>query len=114
MCHELPTVLNLNPRSIYNRTEELSILINQYNISIAGISESWEREDQPLNEIIQIENFKVLTNVVQRQNRGGRPALLIDESKYFVKELCPKLFTVPLGVEAVWALVRSKFRNKKN
>ena len=111
---ELPTVMNLNPRSIYNRLEELSIIINQYNISLAGISESWERENQPLNKIIQIENFKVLTNAVQRSNRGGKPALLIDESKYVIRELCPKIITVPIGIEAVWALIRSKCRNRKS
>ena len=112
MNHDLPTVMNLNPRSIYGRTEELSILIDQYNVSVAGISESWEREREPLNEIIQIENFRILTNVVQRQHRGGKPALLIDESQYFIKELCPELFTVPIGIEAVWALIRPKI--KKN
>ena len=106
--------MNLNPRSIYNRLEELSEIIEQYNISVAGISESWEREDQPLNQIIQIENFKVLTNVVQRQNRGGKPALLIDESLFLIRELCPKVITVPIGIEAVWALIQPKLRNKRS
>ena len=111
---ELPTVLNLNPRSIYNRTEEFSNLISQYNVDVCGISESWERESQPLEEIIKIDQFRVLKNVVQRQKRGGKPALVINEKKYHIKELCPNIITVPIGVEAVWALIRPKKRQKNS
>ena len=69
----------LNPRSIYGRTDELKTMINQYNLEIVAISESWERANLPLREIIQIENYKVITNVHQRSNRGGKPALVISE-----------------------------------
>ena len=109
---ELPIVMALNPRSCYPRVKELTDLIIQYNVSIAGVSESWERQDLPLNKLIQIDNFKVITNVCQRQNRGGKPALIIDESRYYIKSLCPNPITVPLGVEAVWALLKPKMSQK--
>ena len=111
---ELPVVMALNPRSIYNCTNELSDLIIQYNIAITGVSESWERENLPLKEIIQIENYKVITNVLQRTNRGGKPALIISEKLFHIKELCPNPITVPVGVEAVWALLKpkNKFQDK--
>lgn len=36
----LPTVMVCNPRSIYGRTEELAMLIEQYNVFVTAISES--------------------------------------------------------------------------
>ena len=75
------------------------------------VSESWERENYTLR---QIENFKVLTNVKQREFKGGKPAILVNEEKYHVKELCPDPITVPIGVEAVWALLTFKQKNPQN
>ena len=37
------------------------------------MSESWEREDLTLEEVIEIEDFKVISNVHQRKGKGGRP-----------------------------------------
>ena len=31
---ELPTVMNLNPRSIYNKSEEFPVLLEQYNADV--------------------------------------------------------------------------------
>ena len=101
----------LNPRSIFSRTNGLSTMINQYKLNIVGISESWERDNLRLTEIIQIENYKVITNVHQRSNRGGKPALVISEKKYYIKELCPNEITVPVEVEAVWVLLRPKVKH---
>ena len=89
-------------------------MITQYNVSVTGVSESWERQDLPLKDLIQMENYRVITNICQRQYRGGKPALIIDERKYHIKELCPNPITVPLGVEAVWALLKPKIRRKNS
>ena len=56
---ELPTVLNINPRSCYGKSEELSLIISQYSADLITISESWSRDDKPLMELIQIEDYKV-------------------------------------------------------
>ena len=105
---ELPVVINLNPRSIYNKTEDLKILLEQYEGDVMTISESWERDNLPLNELLELEKYRVISNVKQRDFRGGKPALIINEDKYHIKELCPDPITVPIGVEAVWAIITHK------
>ena len=105
---ELPVIMNINPRSIYNKTEEFSVLLDQYSADLITISESWERENLPLSELLQLENYRVITNVKQREFKGGKPAILVNEDKFYVKELCPDPITVPVGVECVWALLTPK------
>ena len=97
--------MNINPRSIYNKTDDFKLLLDQYDADVICMSESWERENLSLEELLNLENYKVITNVVQREFRGGKPAILVNENKYHVKELCPDPITVPVGVECVWALV---------
>ena len=100
--------MNINPRSIYNKTEEFSELLEQYSADLITISESWEREDIPLEKLLQLKNYKIITNVKQRDFRGGKPAILVNEEKFHVKALCPEPITVPVGVECVWALLAPK------
>ena len=71
---ELPVIMNINPRSIYNKTEEFSVLLDQYSADLITISESWERDNLPLSELLQLENYRVITNVKQREFNGGKPA----------------------------------------
>ena len=111
---ELPVVMNLNPRSIYNKTEDLYVLLEQYQAEVICISESWEREDLPLKQLLDLENFEILTNVKQRDFKGGKPAILVNKEKFHVKPLCPEPITVPVGVEAVWALITPKSVNKRS
>ena len=104
----LPTVINLNPRSLYGRLKELKILIQEYKGDLVCVSESWNRENLPLNQIVDIPGFKVFENCKQRDKRGGKPMIIANTDKYVVRQLCPSLFTVPASVEAVWVLVRAK------
>ena len=53
----LPKILNLNPRSIYNKIIQLKTFIRERDIDIVLISESWERLDEPLSNAIDIEGF---------------------------------------------------------
>ena len=105
---ELPVVMNINPRSIYNKTEEFQILIEQYQADLIFISESWERANLPLEEILKLDNFQIISNVKQRDFKGGKPALMINKNKYYIKALCPEPITVPIGVECVWSLITPK------
>ena len=59
-------------------------------------------------DLIQIEGFKVVMNVKQREGRGGKPAVIINEHKYHIIEVCPNLITVPIEVEAVWVVIHPK------
>ena len=90
----LPVVVNLNPRSIYNKVEEFKIMMSQLDCSLCFLSESWDRNNLGLEEIIQIENYKIIKNVSQRKGRGGKPALIISEKNYHIKNICPDIITV--------------------
>ena len=42
---QLPTVLNINPRSLYNKKKEFITLVDEEEIDVGCISETWERKD---------------------------------------------------------------------
>ena len=105
---DLPTIVNLNPRSVYNKIDEFHALVEDEDIDITFMSESWEREDKTLDKIIHFEDHVVISNVHQRNGVGGRPALIVNSNKYIVQNLTQSVIQVPWGVEAVWALVTPK------
>ena len=84
------------------------MMLDQYSADIVCMSESWEKENQPLEELLDLPNYQIITNVKQRDFKGGTPAILVNRNKFIVKKLCPDPITVPIGVEAVWALVTPK------
>ena len=102
---DLPNILNVNPRSVYNKANELVTFIEEECVDLICISESWERENLTLNEIIQIENYSIISNVHQRRGRGGRPAIIVNSEKYQVENLTQTVIDIPWGVEVVWALL---------
>ena len=109
----LPTVMNINPRSIYNKSDELPLLLDQYEADIICMSETWERESKTLEQLLDLPNYQIISNVKQRDFKGGKPAILINKDRYLVKKLCPDPITVPVGVEAVWVLVTPKKQTSK-
>ena len=111
---ELPIVMNLNPRSIYNKADDLKLLIEQYEVDVVCISESWERDNLRLKDLIQMENYKVISTVKRRDFLRGNPALIINSAKYHIKEICLEPITVPVGVEAIWALISPKQKSQKS
>ena len=104
----LPSVMNINPRSIYNKADEFLTLVEQYESQVIFMSETWDRINQPIENLIKLENYKIITAPNPRNFRGGKPALLISEEHFFIKPLNPEPITVPDGVEAVWALITPK------
>ena len=105
---DLPTIINLNPRSVYNKVDEFHTLVLELSADLVFMSESWERENLTLNQIINLENYQVISNVHQRTGMGGRPALLINEQKYHVENLTNSLISIPHGVEITWAMLTPK------
>ena len=63
----LPTLFNINPRSIYNKIDEFHNFVKEEEVDVIFISESWEREHLPLEEIIKLEDFITISNVSQRK-----------------------------------------------
>ena len=104
----LPKVLNLNPRSIYNKLEEFSTFVKEETVDLICMSESWEREDLTLEEVIEIEDFKVISNVHQRKGKGGRPAIIVNTKKFDVENLTNTQISIPWGAEIVWAVLTPK------
>ena len=104
----LPTCMNLNPRSVYNKLKELVTFIKEEQVHCVFISESWERPEFDLSQLINIEDYTVISNPAQRQGKGGRPALVINTKYYNVRNLTNSLIPIPWGCEAVWALISPK------
>jgi hypothetical protein len=90
--------------------------VEEEEIYVICISESHERaypdkngKPQTLQETILIEDHIVISNPYQRNGKGGRPAIVINNKKYIVKDLQKEqIITVPWGVEAVWAEMELK------
>ena len=102
---KLPKVLNVNPRSIYNKKNEFCTFIDEQMIELACISESFERENLTLEKLLKLENFKVISNVYQREGKGGRSAIVVNTEKFEVKNLAQTQIAIPWGVEIVWAVL---------
>ena len=107
-CLKLPSVLNINPRSVYNKINNLKTYITENEIDLVCISESWERPEETLDKIINIENYVVISNVHQRKNHGGRPAIVVNEERFNVENITNSLIDIPWGVEAVWCIITPK------
>ena len=101
----LPTVININPRSLNNKAEAFKTYIEEEEIDLAFVSESHEREDFPLVDSLQLDGFDIISNVHQRRGKGGRPALIVKKEKFHIQNITNTLITIPWGVEAVWAVL---------
>ena len=104
----LPKVLNLNPRRIYNKAGEFVTFVEEEQVDLICMSESWEREELTLDELIKIDDFSVISNVHQRKGKGGRPAIIANTKKFHVENLTQSTVSIPWGVEVVWAILTPK------
>ena len=104
----LPKVMNLNPRSAMNKIEELKTFIDEESVDVAFISESHDRENKKLEEHFNLENYKVISNLYQRTEKGGRPALIVNNEHYDVQDLTNTLIDIQWGVEVTWAIIKPK------
>ena len=104
----LPTLSNINPRSIYNKCEEFHTFVKEDSVDLIFLSESWERENLTLKDIIKLDNHEVISNVFQRKEMGGRPAIIVDKTKYDIQDLTNTQLNIPWGVEAVWCMLTPK------
>ena len=104
---DLPVVLNVNPRSVYNKISQFQTFVLQHEIDVVCMSESWEREELTLEEVIKLDNYEIISNVHQRKGVGGRPAIIANNKKYHVRNIT-KTLNIPWGVEAVWCMITPK------
>ena len=61
---KLPSIMNINPRSVYNKHEELQALILEEDIDCTFLSESWERPYLTLEQLLTglEEEYRVISN----------------------------------------------------
>ena len=106
----LPKVLNLNPRSAMNKTDEIKLFIEEEAIDIAFISESHDRENKRLEDHIRLSTHTVISNLYQRptSEKGGRPAIIANNIKYTIENLTNTSINIPWGVEVTWAVLTPK------
>jgi hypothetical protein len=104
----LPTLCNMNPRSVYNKVDEFHAFVEEEEVDLLFMSESWEREHLTLDQIIKLEDHAVISNVFQRTGKGGRPAIIVNKVKYEVQNVTNSLIQIPWGVEAVWCILTPK------
>ena len=105
--------MNINPRSNYNKDEYFCLLLDMFESDVIFISDSWDWRDHPLDEVIKKEHFQIIKNNFQRDFKGGKPALFLNEEKHFVKPLCPEPLTVPIEVES-YNYLMAKYGSKLN
>ena len=72
-----------------NKLEHIKVFIEEEDIDVAFISESHDRDNKRLEDNIQLDNHTVISNIYQRSvnEKGGRPALIVDNKKYIVENL---------------------------
>ena len=105
----MPKIINCNPQSLYNKSSEFITLIEQKEIDVAFVSETWERKVFKLEDLLKnLANFSIISNYNQRNEKGGRPALLVNNDKFFVQNLTQDVVKIPWGCEVVWALITPK------
>ena len=102
---DLPTLCNLNPRSVYNKIDEFHDFVKEESVDLLFMSESWEREHLTLDQIIKLDDHTVISNVSQRTGKGGRPAIIANHRKYQVQNITNTVVQIPWGVEAVWCVL---------
>ena len=108
----LPSVANINPRSLYNKVEEFVTFVTETSeggLELVFVSETFERPEFNLQELLepfeQMQNYEIISNPNQRTGMGGRPAMIVKKGKFHIENITNTLITIPWGVEAVWALL---------
>ena len=88
--------------------KEFHTFVQEEEIDVVFMSESWEREDNTLHNIIVLEDHEIISNVYQRKGQGGRPALIVNKKKFEIQNLTNTIINIMWGVEVVWCLLTPK------
>ena len=79
-----------------------------------GISESWERPENPLNNVLNMDGYQAISNPFARKQVGGKPALVINTDMFTVENPNQTLIKIPWGVEIVWSILTPKHTNSSS
>ena len=110
----LPLISLLNARSLYLKKLSFKKFIMELGVEIAIVSETWERENESLEKLLQLNNYKIISykrpKVKATKQPGGGCALIFCENRFHISQI---FVNIPSGVEAVWSLVEPKQPNPK-
>ena len=86
----LPLMLVLNPRSIYNKLEEFWIMMEQLEVDICYMSESWDRENLPLETLLQKEGYKIIKKCCAKEEKRRKTSTCYKRGKIPYKTHLPR------------------------
>ena len=106
--HTLPNILLFNARSLFNKIDELTIIINQQNADVIMVTETWLTDVIP-DEALHIPDFNIVTRKDRPTRRGGGVAVYIRESLPF--KIRPDFYNS--DYECLWITLRPKWLPRK-
>ena len=101
----IPLCLMINCRSLANKRNNLTEMMNQISPDLILASETWERENLRLDDILKSRTYKSFSYFRKSKSPGGGCAIIYNETRFKVFQ--PDIF-VPEGVEAIWAVIVPK------
>ena len=83
----LPTLCNMNPRSVYNKLDEFHTFVKEEQLDCIFMSESLEHDYLTLDKVTKLDDYIVISNVNQRKGKGGRPAIIANSIFFEVQDI---------------------------
>ena len=110
----LPLVSVLNARSLYNKVNNFKLFLSELGIEVAIVSETWERQDLSLKDLLMLKDYKIHSfrraKINASSQPGGGCAIILNEKRFEKREVD---ISVPHGIEACWMVLKPKRRNDK-
>jgi hypothetical protein len=75
--YRLPTILNVNLRSINNKIDDFTTVLSHNNVDIACVSETWLTHDIP-DDVINIQGYTTIRHDRNHKRGGGVAAFIKD------------------------------------
>ena len=97
----LPLCLLFNARSVFNKSENLTEMLQQIGPDICIISETFERERKRLDSILNSRQFKSVSYFRKNRAPGGGCAVIYNETRFSVTNLG---IAAQEEIECCWAL----------
>ena len=94
----LPLFLMMNCRSVCNTRE----MLNTIGPSVTILSETWGRNKQRLEDILNSRQFKIKSYYRKNKSPGGVCAIIYDKNQFRATD--PEII-VPEDVEAIWTVL---------
>ena len=88
----------MNCRSVCNKVDNLRELLNTIGPSVTMLSDTWERDRQRLDNILNRKQFKTKSYYRKNKSPGGGCAIIYDKNRFRATD--PDIM-VPEEVEAV-------------